>query len=119
MNYVNAYGQPISIGSRESHVAKKTSKAKVDTEKHHMGWSVTGFSPEQLDKAKEEHEAAMRMPDAIKRGLQPWDEAVYMNGHRPQKARSKPYSIPESAAQCADMLKAAGWKRVQVAELIR
>lgn len=109
MNYVNVYGEPISIGSRASHVSKKASKAKSDTEKHHMGWAVTGFSPAQLAEAKAKHE----------RGMKSWDESVYMNGHRPQKARSKPYSIPESAAQCAEMLKGAGWQRVQVTEVIR
>lgn len=115
MNYVNAYGEPISIGSRQSHVAKKTTKAKDDTQKHHMGWAVTGFSPEQLSRAKCEHEKAMRGDET----LPAWDQAVYMSDHRPQKVRSKPYSIPESAAQCAEMLKRAGWLQVQVSELIR
>jgi len=115
MNYVNAYGQPIAIGSRQSHVAKKKSATKDEREKKHMGWSVSGFSPEQLAQAKVEHEKAMESDEK----LQPWDETVFMNGHRPQKARSKPYSIPDSASQCAEMLKAAGWKRVSVDEIIR
>ncbi len=117
MNYVNAYGEPISIGSRQSHIAKPKPKAAAKTvdDKKHMGWAVTGYSPEQLANAKTEHEKAQAGNDK----LPDWDEAIYMNGHRPQKARSKPYTIPDSANQCAEMLKRAGWVRVQVEEVIR
>lgn len=115
MNFINIHGQAISIGSRTSHVPPPRSKRNADAEKRHMGWAVTGFSPEHLAEAKRVHEEAQKDDETLK----PWDEAAYMNGHRPQKARSKPYLIPGAAGECAEMLKRAGWVRVQVEELIR
>ncbi len=115
MSFVDINGNPISIGSRQSHVAKKKATTKDEREKRHMGFSVTGFSPESLANAEAEHNKCVSRGEA--EGS--FDPDAFMNGHKPQKARSAPYSMPDSANQCAEMLRKAGWLRVAVTEVIR
>lgn len=115
MNYVDIKGNPISIGSRKSHAPKKKTTTKGEKEKRHMGFAATGFSPESLAEAEVRHNEAVSRGDASG----PFDPEAFMNGHKPQKARSAPYSIPEAASQCAEMLRKAGWLRVVVVEIIR
>lgn len=116
VQYVNASGQPIEIGSKDSHKpAKKKRTKRGDEERQHHGYAVLGFSPEHLVEAKKAHEHKKSLGEADG----DFDQDIYMNGHKPQKARSAPYSIEESAKQCADMVRRIGWLRVTVEEIIK
>ena len=76
----------------------------------HLGWQAEGFSPEQLEAARQAH-AAKSKDD--------FNEAAFMNGATPSRPVTKPYSNPSSARQCAALLEKAGWKRVTVTEVIK
>lgn len=77
--------------------------------KFHKGWLVEGIPPGALEAAK----AA-----ALKLGNEPWvGDEVWLNAAKPKKVRSKPYSIPQAAQECAALAERAGWLRVRVREL--
>lgn len=114
MNYVNAYGEPISIGSRQSHVAAKKARP-VPVEKKHMGFQAVGFGPEHIAEAKATHDAK-RLDDA---SLGEFEPNAWMNGAKAKPGQKRPFATPEAAAQLGDMLKRAGWVRVEVLEIFR
>ncbi len=130
MNYVNAYGEPISIGSRQSHVAKSKPKADAPAE-FHRGWRVQGHPPGAMEQACAEANRLLDMwnaqteqekAEAIRSGdRQPpaWDERLWRTGTKKKPVRSKPYEVPEAARLCADMARKAGWLDIEVAELKR
>lgn len=115
MNYVNANGEPISIGSRQSHIPVKKARA-VRTEKQHMGFQAVGFGPEHIAAAKAKHEEKQRDSEE---NLGDFSADAWMNGAKKQNGQKKPFATPEAAGQLAEMLKRAGWARVEVLELIR
>ena len=117
ISYVNVNGEPITIGSRASHIKVKPRPVKdPQAKERHMGFSVVGYSPEQIEEGREGHEEALKE----KPGLGPWDVDAWMSAHKPIKARSKPYCIPSSAEECASLMRnTMGWLRVQVVEVIR
>lgn len=130
MNYVNAYGEPISIGSRQSHIAKPKPKADAPAE-FHKGWRVQGHPPGAMEEARAESERLTRMwneqteqekAEAIRDGGRPpvaWNEHLWRTSTKKKPVRSKPYEIAESARQCAEMAKKGGWLDIEVTELKR
>lgn len=114
MNYVNASGQPISIGERPSHIPVKKSRP-ARTEKEHMGFQAFGFGPEHIADAKAAHDAKRLDDDS----LGDFEPNAWMNGAKKKPGQKKPFATPEAAGLLADMLKRAGWVRVEVLELIR
>lgn len=115
MSFVDIHGNPLQIGDRYSHIPKKRVVAKDEREKKHLGFAVTGYSPEMMSEAAADHQAAVSRGEIEGE----FSADTFMNGHKPRKARSAPYSMSDSAAQCAEMLRKAGWLRVTVSEVIR
>lgn len=114
MNYVNAYGEPISIGSRQSHVAAK--KVRVEPiEKKHMGFQAVGFGPEHVAEAKAAHDAKRLDDDS----LGEFNANAWMNGAKKKPGQKKPFATPEAAGLLGRMLESAGWVRVEVLPIIR
>ena len=130
MNYVNAYGEPISIGSRQSHIAKPKPKADGLAE-FHKGWRVQGHPPGAMEQARAEANRLVDMwnsqseqekAEAIRAGdRQPpqWDERIWRTSTKKKPVRSKPYEIADAARVCAEMATKAGWLDIEVAELKR
>lgn len=106
MNFVNINGDPWR--PQAPRPTQPTPKSETP-DRWHKGWLVEGIPPGALDAAK----AA-----ALKAGDGPWvgDEA-WLNAAKPKKVRTKPYSIPQAAQECAALAERAGWLRVRVREL--
>lgn len=102
MSFVNFRGEPLAVAAPGP--AKKTTKQQPDS--YHKGWLVVGYSPTQISAARAEHEKA--------EPGKPFDEAGWMRKTKPVKARSRPYEIHDAAEQCAELMRRAGWKVVQV-----
>jgi hypothetical protein len=119
LRFVNASGQPLDIASLIAQQPKKTRPSNADTESRHFGFAVTGFSPQQIASAQAAHAARRELsPD-----LGAFSPDEWMNGGkgggRPSKAAHKPFATPAGAELCADMVRKAGWLRVQIVEVIR
>ena len=132
--FVNANGEPLSIAAlKAKHQPKKAMKqaaTKVtdrDEAKLSLGFVASGFSQERIAEAKQAHEKDIadahawnkKHPDKLVKVPAAWDEEAYMRKAKPTKARAKPYDLESAADQCAEMLRAAGWKGVRVEELLR
>lgn len=109
--------------------ALKRVESRADA-RESLGFIVTGFSPERLQKAEAEHKAAreaaietnrkLRGSDPMRVKIPPeWDQQHYMATHKPSKAHSKPYWDVQAADRCADLMRAAGWLSVTVIEDLR
>ena len=107
LTFVNLRGDPVCIPS--SPPKAKKPKADPSREKKHLGWRVTGFRPGVVEAAREAH----------KDGDGPFDADAWMSRHKPVNVRTKPYSLPCAASECARLAAAAGWTGVQVIEIIR
>lgn len=109
LEFVNIHGSPVSTAPVKQ--AKRPKREKPDS--WHGGWRVVGIPPGALEAAREEFIAKQRESKAPK----DWDEGNWLMNAKPKPVRSKPYSIPDAAKQCAEMAEKAGWLRVQVIEL--
>lgn len=120
IQYANLHGQPLRIDTgAPKHPKKKSAPADRSTkeDRKHMGWRVTGYPPEMVEAARAAHERANK----DKPVSEPFDFVAWsqLAGNRPKAARAKNYSIPGSAAQCADLLVKAGWLEVRSEEIIK
>lgn len=115
LQYVNIHGQPITHLKRVTRPRQSASDAP-----RHMGWRAVGFSPEQILKAREDHERAANAAEAAgSRGLAPFDEDRYMRTSKPQAIRSKPYSLLDAAEIACQLATKAGWRNCRPEEVIR
>lgn len=103
ITYVNIHGEVINPAAG---AAKAKPKASRSSDSYHKGFMATGFSPEQLERARIEHEKQATG--------KPFIEAAYMAKARPTKIRSKPYEIAEAASQAVAMAEKSGWKNCRV-----
>ncbi len=106
--------------------AKRESAPKTQTVQHVQGatrsngFSVVGYSPAQIAKARQQHAdeiaAAQRLKlvNPIVEIPGPFDLSAWMRKTRPGKARSKPYEIEQAAEQCAELCTRVGWLEVRV-----
>lgn len=120
IQYVNLHGQPLAINpDAPKRPAKKVVPAILSAkeDRKHMGWRVTGYPPEMVEAAGAAHERANK----DKPGAEPFDFVAWpqLAGNRLKAARAKNYSMPGSAAQCADLLVKAGWLGVRSEEIIK
>ena len=110
IDFVNINGDPITLATSTKLKAKKPS-----VEAYHKGWKVIGFPPEQLLQARNNH--ARDIGDCRVAGLPspgPFDEDAFVRKNAPKKVRPAPYSLKESAEDCAQLARQAGWKYVRV-----
>lgn len=127
LSYVNARGEPIELGSRESHC--KPARPKTEPKSFHKGWRVMGHRPGAIEEAESEatraHEKWAESRDkAMAAGLssyeeqpEPWNREDWLRNTKKKPVRSKPYEIPEAADVCADLAKKSGWLCVEVVEV--
>lgn len=108
ITYVNLHGVQIHIPTTPVK-QKKTSRAKAADEKQRLGWRVVGYRPGLVDAHRDAHDAAKG----------PFDADAWMSRNRPTNVRTKLYSLPSAAAECARLAVAAGWTGVRVVEVIR
>ena len=104
MEFVNIHGQPIEIKPEK----RKREKAASRTEPKCMGWTVKGFSPEQLAAAKADHDAKYARGEVTAQ----WSEESYMNGAKPKALRRAPYSTPAIADEALALAERYRWKRL-------
>jgi len=113
--FVNVHGAPLHVESLIAQQPKKPGRDKSDSTPRHLGFAVTGFSPEQIREAEKSHMAKLALdPD-----VGAWSPEEWMNGARPKKAAPKNFAVPTAAELCANMVRKAGWQRVSVEEIIR
>lgn len=104
-------------------------KPTKQPESRHDGWRVVGHPPGAMESAKEaadkecagwaslsKQERAEKLRSRM-REPKPWDEAAWRKDTKPKPVRSKPYTIPAAADQCADLARKAGWLDVRIIEL--
>lgn len=136
MNYVNVFGEPVSIERiaskykpppRVSNAPKATTERDMATVSE--GFVVAGFSPDHLKSAEFDHKArAEAQASRIARGgsldrgekiVGEWSADAYMRQAKPRRVRAKPYEIESAARQCAELAARAGWIGVTVEEILK
>ena len=129
LQYVNIHGQPItqaamdaqaSIGKQQAAVRRK----QTDPDKpagYHKGWRVIGFSPEQVQAAREGRERVRKL--ALESGSSdippPFSLDKYLKTSKGRSARAKPFELHESAVQCKELAERAGWLGVEIIALAK
>lgn len=114
--FVNLHGQPITVMAG---APKRQSKPAAMREPKHKGFLAVGYSPEQLRRARAEHEqVAKRAEGAAAPPVAPFDADAYMRRAAPLRIRSKPYSMPAAAADACALAALAGWLNCRVEPLI-
>lgn len=129
LQYVNIHGQPItqaamdtmaSIGKQQTAIRRK----QTDPDKpagYHRGWRVTGFSPEQVQAAREGRERMREL--ALKSGSSdippPFSLDSFLKKHKGRPAHAKPFELHESAVQCKELAEKAGWLNVEIIALAK
>lgn len=104
IQFVNIDGQPVDTLTGRVKLAR-VSKAKTE---FHKGWRVVGVPPA----AQTEAIALAKLKFKLDFNLDLWSANA-----RARSVRAKPYEIPEAAATCAELARAAGWKAVKVVEI--
>lgn len=107
IEYVNFKGERVDT-SIEKHAKPKPAK---DEEPRWYGFKVHGFPPDQVTDAVDDHK---KKADGTE-----FDLAAFMKTTKRTVAKSKPYTLKDSAETCADMLRKAGWIGVEVVEVVR
>lgn len=126
---VNIHGQPItqaamdtmaSIGKRQTAIRRN----RTDPDKpagYHRGWRVIGFSPEQVQAAREGRRRMREL--ALKSGSSdippPFNLDSFLKKHKGRPARAKPFELYESAVQCKELAEKAGWLNVEIIALAK
>ena len=127
LDFVNASGQPLTIGSRQSQYATRPA-ARLKRPPQHMGFEVVGYPPGVIGAALAENERQRALwagySDAERRSRiksgerapQPWDEATWLRKHKPKRVRL--CQTPTGADECAELARRGGWDRVAVVEKV-
>lgn len=117
LTFVNVHGKRLHVDVQAA-LARPPSKPRAertDDDKRHMGFAVVGFSPAQVAEAMRVHNLNREQ----KADLEPFQIDEWMSRARPLKGSPKNYATPDGADQYAELLRQAGWLRVQVREIIR
>ncbi len=128
LEFVNVEGRRIDPRASSATVGKRVSSAPAEW---HNGWAVEGYAPGRIDAAHKAHDAefaawagytevekARRLRDG-ERAPKPWDEEIWVRDNRLSRVRARPFEIPSSAEQMAEMARKAGWQYVEVVELAK
>lgn len=135
IKHVNIHGQPWHPGGLQQPSLPPKPRKLRETDEHH-GWRVLGFSPEQLSETRKVYErtraaiiernAAVQQlgedgrTSAHKREPVPpeWDQERYLRETRGKRIE-RVFSCQESAEQCAEMARRAGFLGVKVEPIIK
>jgi len=115
MNFVNIYGQPVSVGATPPPPKAKSGSLKrvdkAEKAKEHWGFEVVGVSLESLRVAR---------ANALARERE-LDEAAWLKSASLKRAIRRAYSIESSAQQAADILRKtdANWLNVTVRPILK
>lgn len=125
-------GQVVSEDRVKAHLDKgkpRTSESlktvtQRDEAKQSLGFIVLGYSPEHWAERVKAREEAFRLysEDPTKNkapGTLEEFTVRWMGKNKPKRARSKPYEIEQSADQCAELMRKAGWTHVRVDEILK
>ncbi len=112
LTFVNYLGQAVSTAP----VAKPKSKT-VDLDPYHKGWRVVGVPPGAVEEAEQEHKKKSQKARAAGKAILDFNPLEWLQKAKRKSVRSKPYSIHEAAATCAELAEKAGWERVEVLEV--
>ena len=116
LDYVNAYGEPLALGSRDSHC--KPSRPKAEAKVYHKGWRVVGHPPGAFEKALGDWQRVQKMAeDSGGKPIADLTQEDWLRVTKKKPVRSKPYEIVCAADQCADLARKAGWTEVKVLEI--
>lgn len=114
MEYVNFKGQPISVGTGQS---KAPSKPKASKGPQHKGWHAVGYSKEQVERGRADHEKAMALARERGGSIQPFNIETFSRLNNPEKIQAKPFNSESSArAACELAERTAGWLKTSVRE---
>lgn len=131
LDFVNIYGRPVIIQQllhpkTGKVLNKRPAQKRVAPTCYHRGWSVIGVSPEAVQAAKKQREVDrqdaralnLRLPFEKQVKVPPlWDEQAWIKSAPLKPARAARFEVEESAQQCADFARQAGWQRVAVREV--
>lgn len=114
--YVNLHGQPVAVTKSAPRRAPRSATIR---EPKHKGFAAVGYSPQQLQQAKAEHErVAERARLSGSPPIADFDEASYMRRAAPARIRRTPYSIPQAAQDACDLATRYGWLNCRVEPII-
>lgn len=114
--FVNLHGQPVAVTEPSR---KRVSRSATVREPRHKGFAAVGYSPQQLQQAKAEHERVAER--ARLSGAPPvadFDAAAFMRRASPIRIRRTPYSIPQAAQDACDLATRYGWLNCCVEPII-
>jgi hypothetical protein len=121
--FVGASGRPIVVGNKPAFVGKPRI-AREGPAAFHKGFTVVGFTREQVDQAARDAWAAIRawdeMPDKKKTGRErppAWDEEKFLQSPKAPRINKKPYGTASAAEACAELATKQGLLGVRIIEL--
>lgn len=112
MDFVDIHGRPIDLGRLKT---PKRAKAKKTAEASHKGFRVMGFSPAQVQQAREEH-AKLQEQRRAQGGtpLPPFDIDGWTRNAKPTKVNPKPCATHSGAEEYQSLALQQGWVRVTI-----
>ena len=130
IQYVDIHGQPISEAAMQAQrdIAKQKSATKLrqknpddKPEGFHKGCRVIGFSPEQIQAAREARERGIEMAKTAGSAdiPPPFNLETFLKTHKGRPARTKPFELHASALECKALAERYGWINVEVVALCK
>lgn len=107
---------PPAMGKKRVH--------SLDQASEHGGFVVLGYPPGTEEAIPELHAKAMKLhgKDATAHrhpGTLDEFSLRWFKTNKAKRIRSRPYSIPIAADDCADLARKTGWQRVRVEEILK
>ena len=116
MKFVNIHGEEISLGA-DSKTKKAASKPSGNPK--HKGWYAVGYSPEQIEQGRKNHQDAEELAKKNGRPIQPFNLQTFMRLTKPSKIRVKPFATQSSAEECCRIAESqAGWINCHVRDAV-
>lgn len=114
LNFVNYKGE--SLPPPASTVPKLV-KRRETPDSFHRGWRVVGIPPGAVEEAEQEHSRRQIPLAAAGKESKPFDRGNWIMNAKKKPVRAKPYELPGSAKECAELAEKAGWLAVEIREI--
>lgn len=114
--FINLHGHPVAVTGS---LRRRAPRSATVRELKHKGFAAVGYSPQQLQQAKAEHErVAERARLAGSPPVADFDAGAFMRRAAPARIRRTPYSIPQAAQDACDLATRYGWLNCRVEPII-
>jgi hypothetical protein len=124
--FVNASGKRLAYDPKNQAFKAAPRVAREQRASYHNGFSVVGYPPGAIDRAKadadkkcadwgalSDQEKAERIANGSRKPVA-FDRAAWLANNRPKRVRNRPFEIPAAADECAALATRAGWDEVRV-----